>query len=144
MKITREIISDVWPLYTAGEASPDTRKLVEEFIQQDPEFARLLNDKKADQFLKIPAPTLSPDNEVKALSRTKRLLYGANWLFYVAMLFSFLAFGRIVADTSWDVSPKPFIVVASIGGAFWIAFFVRLFSLQRKVLSRQNRASRRG
>jgi len=143
MKITREIISDVWPLYTAGEANPDTRTLVEEFIKQDPEFARLLSDKKADNLLKIPAPLLPPGSEVRALSRTKRLLYGSNWLFFSAMLFSFLAFGRIVSDTSWNVSPKPFIVVASIGAVFWIAFVVRLLSLQRRVLSKQNRALRR-
>jgi hypothetical protein len=139
MRITREIISDVWPVYSAGEASADTKALVEEFLQQDPEFARLLSDKNADGLLNMSAPKLPPDHEIKALNQTKRLLFGPRWWFFFAMLFSFFAFGRIVSDTSWDVSPKPFIVTAGIAVAFWIVFFVRLISLQRSVLSQPRR-----
>jgi len=43
-KITRAIITDLYPLYVAGEASGDTRQLVEEFLAKDPEFARLLTE----------------------------------------------------------------------------------------------------
>lgn len=141
MKITREIISDLWPVYSAGEASPDTRVLIKEFLQQDPEFARLLNDRKAEGLLNFAAPTLPPDHEAKALNRTKQQIFGPRWMFFFAVLFSCFAFGRIVADTSWDVSPKPFIVTASIAVVFWIVFFVRLVLLQRRVLSKKTRAS---
>ncbi len=27
--VTRDVIADLWPLYVAGEASPDTRTLIE-------------------------------------------------------------------------------------------------------------------
>lgn len=144
MKITREIISDLWPVYTAGEASPDTRALIEEFLQQDPEFALLLKDKKAEDLLNLAAPSLPPDHEAKALSRTKRQMFGPRWLFFFAVLFSCFAFGRIVADTSWDVSPRRFIVTASIAVVFWIVFFVQLVSMQRKVLSKKTKAPNRG
>ena len=40
MKITRDVVSDLWPLYSSGEASADTRVLVDEFLRDDPEFAR--------------------------------------------------------------------------------------------------------
>jgi hypothetical protein len=43
------------------------------------------------------------------------------------MVFSMLAFGRIISDTSWDVSPRNFIVTSAIAVAFWIAFFVTLY-----------------
>jgi hypothetical protein len=144
MKITREVITDLWPVYAVGEASADTCVLIEEFMRQDPEFARLLNEKKAEDLLKVPAPPLPPDHEVRALERTKQQLLGPRWLFFFAMLFSCMAFGRIVSDTSWDVSPKPFIATAAIAVAFWVAFFVRLVALQRKVLSKRKRPPRAG
>ena len=42
MNVTRDVITDLWPVYASGEASPDTRALVEAFLQGDPEFARLI------------------------------------------------------------------------------------------------------
>ena len=114
MNVTREVINDLWTVYVAGEASTDTRALVEAFLRQDP-------------------PRLSPDREAQALRRTKRLLHGWDWLLFMAMIFSGFAFGRIVSDTSWDVSPVNFIVVASIAGAFWIAFFTRLVWVRKRV-----------
>jgi hypothetical protein len=60
------------------------------------------------------------------------------------MLFSCLAFGRIVSDTSWDVSPVNFIVTAAIAGAFWVAFFTRLVWVRKSVYSSErDGASRR-
>jgi len=35
MNVTREVILDLLPVYLAGEASPDTRALIEEFVEQD-------------------------------------------------------------------------------------------------------------
>lgn len=32
MNITREVITDLWPVYTAGKASSDTQALVEDFF----------------------------------------------------------------------------------------------------------------
>jgi hypothetical protein len=133
MNVTRDVINDLWPVYTAGEASADTCALVEAFLQQDPEFSRLLHGRGEEELLRQDTPKLSPDREVQALRRTKRLLHGWDWLLFLALLFSCFAFGRIVSDTSWDVSPKNFIVVASIAGAFWIAFFTRLVWVRKTV-----------
>ena len=133
MNVTREVINDLWPVYAAGEASTDTRALVEAFLQQDPELARLLQGHGEEALLRQDPPGLSPDREAQALRRTKRLLHGWDWLLFMAMIFSGFAFGRIVSDTSWDVSPVNFIVVASIAGAFWIAFFTRLVWVRKNV-----------
>ena len=126
MNVTREVINDLWPVYTAGEASSDTRTLVEAFLLQDPEFARLLKESGEEGLLRHDIPTLPPDHEAIALRKTKKLLHGKDWLLFFAMMFSCFAFGRIVSDTSWDVSPVNFIIMASIAGVFWIAFLVRL------------------
>ena len=74
MKVTREVINDLWPVYAADEASADTRALVEEFLRQDPEFAGLLQGCGEEGLLRHVIPTLPPDREAQALRRTKRLL----------------------------------------------------------------------
>jgi anti-sigma factor RsiW len=42
MKVTRDVIYDLLPGYFAGEISADTRALVDEFLRDDPEFARMM------------------------------------------------------------------------------------------------------
>ena len=49
---------------------------------------------------------------------------------------SCLALGRIVSDTSFDVSPRKFVVTASIDVCVWIAFFVKLIRGRRHFLVR--------
>jgi len=105
MEVTREVIRDLWPGYVAGTISPGTRALIETYLAQDAELARALRE---------------PDHASEARGWPR-----ARWLLLLAMLFSCFAFGRIVSDTSWDVSPRNFIVVASTAVVFWIAFLVR-------------------
>ena len=38
MKPTRDVVVDLWPLYSSGEASAQTRAFVEAFIAEDREF----------------------------------------------------------------------------------------------------------
>jgi hypothetical protein len=134
--VTRDVIADLYPLYVSGDVSQDTRRLIEAFLSQDPEFARALRESGGDSLAAYAPPPLSPDHELKTLARLKRRLSGPYWLLQLAMIFSGLAFGRIVADTSWDVSPRNFIVTAIIAASFWVAFFVRLFRGRRTVLVR--------
>jgi hypothetical protein len=133
VNVTREVINDLWPIYAAGEASADTRTLIEEFLHRDPEFARILRAHGNESLLAHDVPRLPLDSEAKALRKTKRLLHGWDWLLFLAIMFSCFAFGRIVSDTSWDVSPVNFIVMASIALAFWIAFFTRLVLVRKRV-----------
>ena len=126
MKITRDVITDLWPVYQSGEASADTRALVENFLREDPEFARLLSEESSSSLLDpIPVP-LQPDHEMKTFQKTKRALVAKDWPLFFALVFSGLAFGRIVSDTSFDVSPRHFIATAAVAGLFWIWFLVRL------------------
>ena len=143
MNITREVINDLWPVYAAGEASADTRALIEEFLDRDPEFARILRVRGDETLLGHDLPRLPLDSEAKALRKTKRLLHGWDWLLFMAMIFSCFAFGRIVSDTSWDVSPVNFIIVASIALAFWIAFFTRLVLVRKRFYSGRRRGTGR-
>ncbi len=134
MNVSPATISDLWPLYASGDASPDTRALVDAFLAADQDLARTLRDSSELAVEMTAPPTLPPDHELQTLKRTKRRLRGFRWLLQLAMIFSVLAFGRIVSDTSWDVSPKNFIITASIAAGFWIAFLVSLIRMRGRIL----------
>ena len=126
-EITREIITDLYPLYVTGEASADSRQLVDEFLKNDPDFAHLLAEGDSSSLGAYPPPALPPDHELKTLAKVKRHLRGPIWALQLALIFSGLAFGRIVSDTSFDVSPRKFIITAAIALCFWVVFFTKLY-----------------
>ncbi len=131
MKVTRDVIMDLWPAYVAGEASADSRALIDEFVRNDPEFGEELR-RPADM---VPAsPLLPPDLEAEALTRTRQKLRGYRPLLLLALVFTGLAFGRIVSDTAWQVSPRNFIATASVAAVFWVAFFVALWRMRARIL----------
>ncbi len=88
MNITREIITDLMPAYLSGEASADTRALVEEFLKQDPEYARLVKDEWNQNLLKAIPVSLPPDHEKITLNRTKALLRRRSLFLAFAMMFT--------------------------------------------------------
>jgi hypothetical protein len=137
--VTRDVIVDLWPLYASGEASKDTVGLVEAFLREDPGFARTLSQDAREPLPGVGLPSLTPDHELKTLARIKRQLAGPIWLLQLAMVFTMLAFGRLVSDTSFDVSPGKFIATAVVAVCFWVAFFVRLYRGRREVLLRIRR-----
>jgi hypothetical protein len=138
-RVTRDVISDLWPLYAAGEASADTRALVENFLQDDPEFARTLQELVLERLPSLAVPALVPDQELETLAQVRRRIRGPIPLLMFAMIFSCLAFGTLISDTSFDVSPRRFIVTAIIAACFWTAFLFRLFKGRREVLIRVRR-----
>ena len=135
--VTRDVISDLWPLYLSDDLSADARRLVDDFLDGDPELARTLREAVPDPLRAVAPPRLPPDHELSTLQRVKRRLWGYTGLLQFAMTFSVLAFGRIVADTSWDVSPRNFIITAAIAVAFWVAFFITLYRGRYAILVRR-------
>jgi len=70
MKVTRDVVKDLLPVYSAGEASSDTRALVEDWLRTDAELARQVE--RADRITLPEAPALPPTLEKHALDRTRR------------------------------------------------------------------------
>jgi ferric-dicitrate binding protein FerR (iron transport regulator) len=98
MNITRDVVIDLLPVYESGEASADTQRLVDEFLKQDTEFARIVRAARA-----VPATskaTSAPvaNAERTALERTRRALHRRNWTVALAIFFSMVPF--IVAGDS--------------------------------------------
>ena len=73
MEITRNVILDLLPLYSANEVSADTRALVEKYLETDPELANIAKQLTAmEKPGDIPVP-LSQDDEMKAYKKARRL-----------------------------------------------------------------------
>jgi ferric-dicitrate binding protein FerR (iron transport regulator) len=81
IQVTRNVVHDLWPLCKSGDASPDSRALVDAYLASDTEFAAQL--KEIDTMtVALPNVTLSPDTERRLLgearskARTRMLLVG--------------------------------------------------------------------
>ena len=99
MNITNDVITDLLPLFLAGEASPGTRKLLEDYLHEHPEFAatvRAAADRSA-ALLQATEPGGPPtDHEKVTLERVRRfnhqrtLLVALAWgTLLTALAFSF-------------------------------------------------------
>jgi predicted anti-sigma-YlaC factor YlaD len=91
MNVTREVILDLLPVYLAGEASPATRALVEEYMEQDKELAQRIRVQWADNLAKIRPAALPPDLELRSLRRTRALLGWQRWLLALSITFTAIA-----------------------------------------------------
>ncbi|MGA8073658.1 MAG: hypothetical protein WB995_09270, partial [Candidatus Acidiferrales bacterium] len=91
MNVTREVILDLLPVYLAGEASPATRALVEEYMKQDSELAQRIRLLLAENFAKVVPSALPPELELRSLRRTRALLGWQRWLFGFGIAFTLLS-----------------------------------------------------
>jgi len=74
MEITRDVIIDLLPMYIANEVSENTRSIIEEFLESDPELAKIAKQVAAIKSAKdIPFP-LTEDDKLKAYKRAKRAI----------------------------------------------------------------------
>lgn len=124
MNVTREVITDLLPLYFSGDAAPDTRALVEEFFRNDPEFAEAA---KVDAYLpKAMTPELDQEVEMQALMRTRQLLRNRTIFFATAISFSLLPFSVMVREGhvywAWRELPQSALAAAVIGLAAWCGY----------------------
>ena len=88
MKVTREIVKDLLTVYLAGEASADTRALVEEWLKSDPDLASQAERAQRSDLPRVDAPL--PTAEKRALDRTRRHLRVRGVLLGAAIYFSTL------------------------------------------------------
>ncbi len=109
MKPTRNVIVDLWPLYASGEASPDTRALVEAFIAEDRAFGERLREQEGAR-LAPPPLALPQDHERTTLLRIQRRRARQSMLVNSLAL---LVSAAMTAFYAWDVVPLLASVFAS-------------------------------
>lgn len=128
MKITDDIIIDLYPVYQSGEASEDTQALVENYLDQHPELKKLLAtfdnqldvlDKSDPQFLK----------EKETIMRVKKILRFRSILFGLAMLCTLMPLsiaGNSEEGVTWFML-RDAPVMAAVWGftavGLWLAFW---------------------
>jgi anti-sigma factor RsiW len=90
--ITRDVINDLLPVYFSGEASADSRQLVESYLANHPDFAAQVKADWNDSLgaLQNVPFTLRPGAELEALGWTKKMLRTKTFLLILALLFTLL------------------------------------------------------
>jgi hypothetical protein len=131
MNVTREVILDLLPLYLAGEASPATRALVEEYLKQDSELTQRVREQSAADFATTTA-TPSPDLELKSLRRTRALITWQKWLFAFAICFTAISLTSEISFENGRLREFHFLIrdfpaqfgsLAALATACWIAYY---------------------
>jgi predicted anti-sigma-YlaC factor YlaD len=126
MNVTRDVIYDLLPSYFAGDASADTRVLVDEFFARDPEFGRM-----AERFGKLAARPSNAANENERAkvvfdevrSRVKLRMAAAIWA--GAALFAVLM-GTVF--TGGFTFKHPGMVIGAVFGAMALGTWLTSFS----------------
>lgn len=133
MNITRNVVTDLLPVYFAGEASGDTKVLVEDYFRQDPDFERVARSAATPLETLRGAAPLRPEaeREKRDLESIRCGLQRRKWLFAAAVFSTLapLAFvfknGHIAwmmaRDAPWDAA-----FYWSIGAFLWFHYFARL------------------
>ena len=110
-QLTRDVVVDLWPLYASGEASPDTRALVESFIKDDREFGERLR-RQENEGLVSSEVTLPADHERATLLRIQKRRARQSM---VVNALALLVSGALTAFYIWDIVPRWAITFAAAG-----------------------------
>lgn len=71
MNISRNVILDLLPLYIADEASPETRELIDQYLETDPELAKVAQKLSAAELIsEVPIP-INKEHEMEAYEEAK-------------------------------------------------------------------------
>ena len=92
MKIQRNVILDLLPLYLAGETSPETQALVKQHLENDPELAEMAKQIAAmSKQEDIPVP-LEKEDQMKAYKEAQRLILQRTLIWGAIIAFAVLSF----------------------------------------------------
>jgi hypothetical protein len=107
VKVTKQVILDLLPLYLAGEATPDTRALVEEYFRLHPEEAKELKElaSRGEALLATPPPPPPPSLETETLARTRRYNAWRSQLLVFAIVYSLVPVYLVFRNGAFDWEP---------------------------------------
>jgi hypothetical protein len=117
MNVTREVVTDLLPIYFSNEASADTKVLVEDYFRQDPDFERIARSaSKPLDALRAAAPIkASAKQEKRDLESILWGLRRRTWLFGVSLFLT-------LVPLSLDFT-RGYIVSLTVRGNLWHAAF---------------------
>jgi hypothetical protein len=125
MNITKNVITDLYPLYAENECSADTRALVEEYLRANPadaeEFRRIA-------VMSLPPARLAPAqlDEAMALRKARRAVRFRGTVMGFAIFFSLCPFSvsHSPGQTHWLFLEAPLVALlyGTIGVALWFVY----------------------
>ncbi|MDX2154772.1 MAG: hypothetical protein SFV54_28780 [Bryobacteraceae bacterium] len=125
MNVPRNVVLDLIPVYLAGEASAETKALVEQFAAADAEIAALLS---ADREIGLPAPAPFHEKSKETLMITKRLIQLRATLFGLALFFSLTPFSVVFTGNTrfWLLrdAPQQAALLFAVAAVAWTAWFL--------------------
>ena len=133
MNITQGVVNDLLPVYFSGEASNDTRSLVEDYFRENPEFERMARSAGMPLETLRAAQPLAADSEKEKrdLESVRCGLDRRKWMFGLCLyltlspLFFYFTHGHLVSlmigDFFWEAA-----FYWSMGALFWFLYFARL------------------
>jgi anti-sigma factor RsiW len=134
MNVTDDVLNDLLTLYLAGEASADTRALIEERARREPAFAAKMHaarevDRAAAQAIEQPGLATPPsDGELRALKQTRQAIFLRTLFFAGGLVFTLLplAFLRgvrvllgVLPDFQADADSAEFLIDGTYSGLVW-------------------------
>jgi anti-sigma factor RsiW len=143
MNITRNVVNDLLPVYLSGEASADTKTLIEEFLRQDPELSRMVEEQRrefgAQKELLRPAVAPSADHQLQTLTRTRLLMERQKWSMALALMLTAFPLSFVFSGshlTFLILRDEPVLAAASwVGAVFlWVHYFIVRRRLRRSGL----------
>jgi len=132
MNITREVVTDLLPIYFSGEASSDTKSLVEEYFRDNPDFERLARSAGTplETLRTAPPVAAGSEKEKRDLESVRCGLDRRKWLFAVSLfltlspLFFYFTHGHLVSlelgDALWEAGFD-----WSMAALFWFLYFAQ-------------------
>lgn len=125
MNITRDVVKDLLTVYLAGDASADTRAVVEEWLRSDRELAGAVELARGLKLPEVAPPR--PTVEKRAFDRTRRRLRWRGVLLGAAIYFTTLplavTFGsdgfRGLLLEDWTARVPVLVVAAALWVVYW-------------------------
>ena len=105
MNITREVVTDLLPIYFSGEASSDTKSLVEEYFRDNPDFERMARSAGTplETLRTAPPVAAGSEKEKRDLESVRCGLDRRKWMFGLCLyltlspLFFYFTHGHLVS-----------------------------------------------
>jgi hypothetical protein len=116
MNITQEVVTDLLPVYFSGEASRDTKSLVEEYFRENPDFARMARSAGTplEMLLASPPVTAAAEMEKRDLENVRCGLNRRKWLFGLSLFLTlsplsfYFTHGQVISllgpDAFWEAA----------------------------------------
>ena len=133
MNVTRNVISDLLPLYLANEASVDTRALVEAYLATDEAMAAEVREQAASLLTPSSPATIPTNLEVRALQRARTMLSWKKRLYALAIALTVLTLSLQISFKDGHLDsvglflgnyPIVFAAFLALTAGAWAAYFM--------------------